>query len=111
MVRYVTSGRYGTSLRPSFKAQFDYSGLNDHQQQEFRDFIINSDTVKLKSLKKDTIILKEQNADLAKQNQKIIEQNIQLKHALFQIATAMNLEFQNPEAAKEAKFASYRVRD
>ena len=66
---------YSQPLRPSFKAQFDYSGLNEHQQRELRDFIINSDTVKLKSLKKDTIILKEQNADLAKQNQKIIEQN------------------------------------
>ena len=102
---------YSQPLRPSFKAQFDYSGLNENQCRELRDFIINSDTVKLKSLKKDTIILKEQNANLAKQNEKIILQNIQLKQALFQIATAMNLEFQNPEAAKEAKFASYRVRD
>lgn len=105
---------YSQPLRLSFKAQFSGTGLDFNQLEEFNEFCSESqslDFLKLASLKKDTIILKEQNANLAKQNEKIIEQNIQLKQALFQIATAMNLEFLNPEAAKEAKFASYRVRD
>ena len=102
---------YSQPLRPAFKSQIDENSLNEYQKHEFRNFKLSNDTEKLEALKKDTLILKAKNDDLAKQNEKIILQNIQLKHALFQIATAMNLEFQNPEAAKEAKFASYRVRD
>jgi len=103
---------YSQPLRPSFKHYFNNSELNEKQRAEFKDFNANYEfDKKFESLKRDTIIIREQNADLAKQNRKIIEQNIQLKQALFQIATAMNLEFKNPQAAKEAKFASYRVRD
>lgn len=105
---------YSQPLRSSFKPQFAGAVLDSNQLEEFDEFCSESqslDFLKLASLKKDTLILKAKSDDLAKQNEKIIEQNEKIKKALFQIAKAMNLEFQNPEAAKEAKFASYRVRD